>query len=69
MINCNIYKRPINYEIKACSFDDAAAFMIKVAEKEDYLSLIKVTAIRLELNNRDSNVEQDNIETFQKLVK
>jgi hypothetical protein len=69
MMNCNIYKRPINYEIKAYSFDDAAAFMIKVSENDNYLSLIKVTAIRLELNNRDSNVEQVNIETFQKLVK
>ena len=68
LINYNKYKRPINYEVTAHSFYDAVAFMSKVAEKEDHRSLIKVTALKLELDVRVGEVGQLNIERFQKLV-
>lgn len=67
-MNYNNYKRPINYEVTAHSFDDAVVFMSKVAEKEDHRSLIKVTALKLELGVRGEEMEQANIERFQKLV-
>jgi pterin-4a-carbinolamine dehydratase len=68
MMNCNKYKRPINYEVKEWSFDDAVSFMSKVAENEDQRSLIKITSLRVELDLRGRKVEKANIERFQKLV-
>ena len=68
IMNYKKYKRPINYKVTAHSFEDAVAFMSKVAKKEDHRRLIKITGLRLELDVRGGEVEQANIESFQKLV-
>jgi hypothetical protein len=68
LLNFRRYKRPINYEVTAHSYDDAVAFMSKVAEKEDLRSLIKVTSLKLELAERGRECEQINVERFQEQV-
>lgn len=65
LLNYNKYRRPINYEVKAHSFDDAVVFMSKVAEKEDHRSFIKVTCLKLELDLRGDEFEQDKIDRFE----
>jgi pterin-4a-carbinolamine dehydratase len=50
LMNYSRYKRPMNYEVTAHSFEDAVAFMSKVAQKEDHKRLIRVTALKLELD-------------------
>jgi pterin-4a-carbinolamine dehydratase len=49
LMNYSKYKRPMNYEVTAHSFDDAVAFMSKVSQKEDHRRLIRVTALKLDV--------------------
>ena len=54
LMNYSRYKRPMNYEVTAHSFDDAVAFMSKVAQKEDHRRLIRVTALKLDVDEFES---------------
>ena len=68
LMNYRKYKRPMKYEVTAHSYDDAVKFMSKVAEKKDHRSLIKVTALKLELAVRGGELEQVNVERFENLI-
>ena len=61
LMNYRKYKRPMNYEVTAHSYEDAIAFMSKVAEKENHRKLIKITGLKLELAMRGGELEQVNI--------
>ena len=48
-LNYSKYRRQMNYEVTAHSFDDAVHFMSKVAQKDDHRKLIRITALKITL--------------------
>ena len=54
LMNYYKYKRPMSYKVLANSFNDAVVFMTKVAQKEDHRRLIRVTALKLDVDEFQS---------------
>ena len=67
-LNYQKYRRLMNYEVIAYSFDDAVNFMSKVLQKPDHRQYIRITALRMTNKEYDKYRQiKSNLDKFYKL--